>query len=378
MRLGWDDESLTAPALARAFEQVGVAAVIVHGRTREQGFQGQGEPLRASGRSSRPSSGSRSSPTATSGRSPTPRRRSRRPAARPSRSAGGHWPIPSFSGSSTAGPDRRARSEPSFRRTARADARPLPRSGRRDAASTTAACSSARSSSGTTTSPGCPRRFTAACSTSRACPVRRGRGGRPRPPARIRRCQAITSSTCRFPRGRSISGRSRRVRISVIHTLRTQLHIPVAYRVSRANLNRTFTVKTLKEFLSERAEIERGRARRQEGRSRTEWIRAVRRLNQQIGEWLLDADPGAASSRSYERYYEIREVDVGVYYVPGLVIRMEAREVRTVPIARLVVGPEITRMGLIRVSSCSRACRPDGRWTRCAIMLLSFSKRSLR
>jgi len=41
MRLGWDDESLTAPDLARAFEQVGVAAVIVHGRTREQGFKGK-------------------------------------------------------------------------------------------------------------------------------------------------------------------------------------------------------------------------------------------------------------------------------------------------------------------------------------------------
>jgi nifR3 family TIM-barrel protein len=40
MRLGWDDASLTAPALARAFEQVGVAGVIVHGRTREQGFRG--------------------------------------------------------------------------------------------------------------------------------------------------------------------------------------------------------------------------------------------------------------------------------------------------------------------------------------------------
>ena len=40
MRLGWDDESLTAPALARAFEQVGVAGVIIHGRTREQGFKG--------------------------------------------------------------------------------------------------------------------------------------------------------------------------------------------------------------------------------------------------------------------------------------------------------------------------------------------------
>ncbi len=41
MRLGWDDESLTAPALARAFEQVGVAAVIIHGRTRQQGFSGR-------------------------------------------------------------------------------------------------------------------------------------------------------------------------------------------------------------------------------------------------------------------------------------------------------------------------------------------------
>jgi nifR3 family TIM-barrel protein len=41
MRLGWDEESLTAPVLAREFEQVGAAAVIVHGRTRQQGFTGQ-------------------------------------------------------------------------------------------------------------------------------------------------------------------------------------------------------------------------------------------------------------------------------------------------------------------------------------------------
>jgi nifR3 family TIM-barrel protein len=40
MRLGWDASSLTAPSLARAFEQVGAAGVIVHGRTREQGFKG--------------------------------------------------------------------------------------------------------------------------------------------------------------------------------------------------------------------------------------------------------------------------------------------------------------------------------------------------
>ncbi len=41
MRLGWDAENLAAPALARAFEGVGVAAVIIHGRTRAQGFNGE-------------------------------------------------------------------------------------------------------------------------------------------------------------------------------------------------------------------------------------------------------------------------------------------------------------------------------------------------
>lgn len=40
MRLGWDEATLTAPGLAREFEQVGVAAVIIHGRTREQAFRG--------------------------------------------------------------------------------------------------------------------------------------------------------------------------------------------------------------------------------------------------------------------------------------------------------------------------------------------------
>jgi tRNA-dihydrouridine synthase B len=40
MRLGWDDENLTAPDLAVALEQIGVAAIMVHGRTRQQGFEG--------------------------------------------------------------------------------------------------------------------------------------------------------------------------------------------------------------------------------------------------------------------------------------------------------------------------------------------------
>ncbi len=40
MRLGWDDENITAPDLVRALEDVGVAGIFVHGRTREQGFSG--------------------------------------------------------------------------------------------------------------------------------------------------------------------------------------------------------------------------------------------------------------------------------------------------------------------------------------------------
>src|SRR5687767_13815736 len=40
MRLGWDDQNITAPDLARALQDVGVAAIFIHGRTREQGFSG--------------------------------------------------------------------------------------------------------------------------------------------------------------------------------------------------------------------------------------------------------------------------------------------------------------------------------------------------
>ena len=40
MRLGWDDNNITAPELARVLEDAGVAAIFVHGRTRQQGFDG--------------------------------------------------------------------------------------------------------------------------------------------------------------------------------------------------------------------------------------------------------------------------------------------------------------------------------------------------
>lgn len=40
MRLGWDEQNITAPELARALEDAGIGAVFVHGRTRQQGFGG--------------------------------------------------------------------------------------------------------------------------------------------------------------------------------------------------------------------------------------------------------------------------------------------------------------------------------------------------
>lgn len=40
MRLGWDRETISAPVLAQEFEKLGVAAVTIHGRTRQQGFHG--------------------------------------------------------------------------------------------------------------------------------------------------------------------------------------------------------------------------------------------------------------------------------------------------------------------------------------------------
>jgi tRNA-dihydrouridine synthase B len=41
MRLGWDDASINAPALARQLEDQGIQAVAVHGRTRCQFYDGQ-------------------------------------------------------------------------------------------------------------------------------------------------------------------------------------------------------------------------------------------------------------------------------------------------------------------------------------------------
>jgi nifR3 family TIM-barrel protein len=41
IRLGWDDNRIVGPQLAAALEQVGIAAITVHGRTTEQFFKGE-------------------------------------------------------------------------------------------------------------------------------------------------------------------------------------------------------------------------------------------------------------------------------------------------------------------------------------------------
>ena len=40
MRLGWDENNIIAPRLAQQFEELGVAAITIHGRTTEQRFRG--------------------------------------------------------------------------------------------------------------------------------------------------------------------------------------------------------------------------------------------------------------------------------------------------------------------------------------------------
>jgi hypothetical protein len=106
-------------------------------------------------------------------------------------------------------------------------------------------------------------------------------------------------------------------------------------------------MKTLKEFLDERAEIERSRADEKKA-IQQEWIWAVRRLIQQIKDWLVDSDTNHLL-KIIESSCELREVNVGVYAVPRLIIRFEAREVRVDPIARMVVGPLLSD-GMIRMN----------------------------
>jgi hypothetical protein len=105
-------------------------------------------------------------------------------------------------------------------------------------------------------------------------------------------------------------------------------------------------MKTLETFLAQRAEIKRGRAD-YESTLQREWISAIQRLLDQMIDWLRAADKEHLLEIE-EKNHRLRENEVGVYDAPGLAIRLDAREVKVVPAARMVVGPDLTN-GIVRI-----------------------------
>ncbi len=96
-------------------------------------------------------------------------------------------------------------------------------------------------------------------------------------------------------------------------------------------------MSTLQEFLKQRAE-HLSASFPEKVKIQNDWIQAVDRLLNQIKQWLKDADPQAILD-VFEESVDRRESGVGVYQVHSLRIRLEAQEVRVIPIARNVLGP---------------------------------------
>ena len=132
-------------------------------------------------------------------------------------------------------------------------------------------------------------------------------------------------------------------------------------------------VKTLKEFLADRAEVERGRAD-EKNAVQTEWIWAVRRLVEQVREWLSDADQEKLLTLK-EDYQEIRELDLGVYSVPRLTFSSRRRKFCWCRFREWWSGRDLSN-GLIRVRRAFG--RVDLEERRSQIPAISVSERSLR
>jgi hypothetical protein len=131
-----------------------------------------------------------------------------------------------------------------------------------------------------------------------------------------------------------------------------------SFHLEEGPLERGGDMNTLETFLAQRAEIKRGRADHETALQK-EWNAAVERLLDQMTNWLRTADKERLLE--IERtHHRLREMEVGVYDAPGLIVRLDAREVRVVPIARMVVGPDLSN-GIIRiVRSFGRVDMTDG------------------
>jgi hypothetical protein len=91
---------------------------------------------------------------------------------------------------------------------------------------------------------------------------------------------------------------------------------------------------TLTEFLQEKAKDE---SQRDRWRLREEWVGAVNRLIGQFQAWLREADRLGVLTMWTEEI-EILEERLGAYRVPRLHVRLNATEVKVIPVARFNAG----------------------------------------
>jgi hypothetical protein len=95
-------------------------------------------------------------------------------------------------------------------------------------------------------------------------------------------------------------------------------------------------VSSLREFLASEAEKLQGE-RSKAMKKRDEWIASVERLLAQIKEWLEDADTRKILTLTEGRA-AFREVGIGNYEAPFLLVEIGMRQVSIRPVARNVAG----------------------------------------
>ncbi len=124
---------------------------------------------------------------------------------------------------------------------------------------------------------------------------------------------------------------------------------------------------TLKDFLGLEADKWNAEARKRET-TRNEWLDAVRRLLDQIQQWLKEADSRGVLEK-IPTTVEIGELELGYYQAPSLTIRLGGREVRIEPVAYRALGPlraSEKAEGMLRVTDGAsrydlyRYVRPNG------------------
>ncbi len=105
-------------------------------------------------------------------------------------------------------------------------------------------------------------------------------------------------------------------------------------------------MQSLKEYLEIQAD-EALRMKEEREQIIKEWTTSIYNLIGQVRVWLNDADPHHILEISTASH-RIREEKIGGYDAPGLIVRLNAREVRLIPISRYNVGP-FTTLGEARI-----------------------------